>query len=92
MRRYLSLFVLLFCGLLLYADIKNRDKPAKGEWDFRMEKIWEIEKAGDEIFGHPFSMTVSDEGMLYVFDTKNGTNVFPFEQLHHQRRPHLCCL
>jgi hypothetical protein len=74
MIRYLSLFVLLFCGLLLYADIKNRDKPSKGEWDFKMEKIWEIERAREEIFGLPFSMTVSDDGMLYVFDTKNGTN------------------
>lgn len=74
MKRYLLTSILLICGLFLYADIKNRDKPAKGEWDLRMEKIWEIEKAGDEIFGLPFSMTVSDDGMLYVFDPKNGTN------------------
>ncbi len=73
-RKYLFFLILLFCGLLLYAEIKNRDKPAKGEWDFKLEKIWEIEKAGDEIFGQPFSITVSDDGMLYVFDPKNGTN------------------
>jgi hypothetical protein len=59
---------------LLHADTKNRNKPSEGEWNFRMKKVWEIEKAGDEIFGLPFSMTVSDDGMLYVFDPKNGTN------------------
>jgi hypothetical protein len=74
MKRYLFTSILLICGLFLYADIKNRDKPAEGEWDFKMEKVWEIEKAGDEIFGLPFSMTVSDDGMLYVFDPKNGFN------------------
>ncbi len=74
MKRYLLASILLICGLFLYGDTKNRDKPAKGEWDLKMEKIWEIEKAGDEIFGLPFSMTVSDDGMLYIFDPKNGTN------------------
>jgi hypothetical protein len=73
-KKYVFFSVLLFCGLLLHADIKNRDKPAKGDWDFKMEKIWEIEKAGDEILGQPFSMTVSDDGILYVFDPKNGFN------------------
>ena len=74
MKKYLLLFIFLISGLLLYSDIKNRDKPAKGEWNFKMEKVWEIERAGEEIFGQPFSMTVSDDGMLYVFDPKNGIN------------------
>jgi hypothetical protein len=36
MKRYQFASILLICGLLLYADIKNRDKPAKGEWDLKI--------------------------------------------------------
>jgi len=74
MKRYLFTSIMLIFGLLLYGNTKNRDKPAKGDWDLKMEKVWEIESAGEEVFGQPFSMIVSDEGMLYVFDPKNGTN------------------
>lgn len=74
MRKYLFCLLWVICGLSLLADVTNRDKPLKGEWDFKLEKIWEIDRAGDDVFGQPFSMTVSDDGMLYVFDPKNGVN------------------
>ena len=70
MKNQKILFIMLMTVLFLHADIKNRDKPALGEWDFRLEKVWEIDTAGENVFGHPFSLSVSKEGTLYVFDQK----------------------
>lgn len=56
------------------AETKSRDKPAKGEWNFHLEKVWEIDKAGEDAFGQPFSLNVLQESWLYVFDPKNDTN------------------
>jgi len=72
-KRLFILFVLVF-SIFLHADKKNRDKPAKGTWDFQLEKIWEIETAGDDVFGQPFALTVADDATLYVFDPKNEIN------------------
>jgi len=57
-----------------FSDIQNRDKPLKGEWDFRLEKVWEVDKAGGSVFGRPFTLTAAEDGRLYVFDAKNEEN------------------
>ena len=72
-KRRFILFVLVF-SIFLHADTKNPDKPALGTWDFQLEKIWEIETAGEDVFGQPFVLTVADDATLYVFDIKNGIN------------------
>lgn len=72
-KRLFILFVLVF-SIFLHADKKNRDKPTKGTWDFQLEKIWEIETAGEDVFGQPFALTVGENVTLYVFDLKNGIN------------------
>ncbi|OGD36579.1 MAG: hypothetical protein A2V45_00810 [Candidatus Aminicenantes bacterium RBG_19FT_COMBO_58_17] len=70
------LFLILFTALSVFvlSDVQNRDKPRKGEWDFRLEKVWEVEKAGDGVFGRPFTLTADEDGRLYIFDEKNGEN------------------
>jgi hypothetical protein len=74
MKNKIILFLWLALAPCLMAEVKNRDRPSRGDWDFQLEKVWEIDKAGDNVFGHPFSLAVSDEGRLYVFDSKNGVN------------------
>jgi len=66
----------IFCLLLgsLFADIQNPDKPLKGEWEFKLAKVWEVDTAGDGVFGRPFSLTAADNETLYVFDPKNDMN------------------
>jgi len=68
--------MLLLAGLpaLLFPDIRNRDKPLNGEWNFRLEKVWEVEKVGGDVFGLPFTLTVAEDERLYVFDPKNEKN------------------
>jgi hypothetical protein len=58
----------------LWADIENADKPKKGVWDFELEEVWQIEKAGEDVFGRPFSLLVSEDEHVYVFDAGNDIN------------------
>jgi hypothetical protein len=37
-----------------------------------LEKVWEIDSAGDEVLGHPQGIMVSDEGILYISDSGNN--------------------
>ena len=69
----LSILLMSF-SVFLSSDIQNRDKPLKGEWDFRLEKVWEADKAGDAVFGLPFTLTVGEDEKIYVFDAKNDLN------------------
>jgi hypothetical protein len=66
--------ILLIVVFPLLSEVKNADKPLKGEWDFKPAKEWEIESAGADVFGVPANMQVSDEGYLYVFDRENRKN------------------
>lgn len=70
--RILILIVLmLFPTVIIFPDVVNKDKPQIGEWDFKLEKVWETDRAGDEVLGHPQGMIVSDDGILYVNDPAN---------------------
>ena len=71
--RRLSVAILLFLipGVGVFPDVANKDKPQRGEWDLKLEKVWEIDKAGDEVLGRPQGMLVSDDGVLYLGDDGN---------------------
>jgi hypothetical protein len=56
--------------LLLPSRVVNPDKPLKGDWDFKLKKVWTLNKAGDDVFAGP-GMAVSDDGTLCVRDWKN---------------------
>jgi hypothetical protein len=72
-KRIFGLFLFLFIPLL-WAEIKNSDTPLKGEWDFAPVKVWEINRAGKDVFGEPDRIRVSDEGTVYVSDPEYGVN------------------
>ena len=71
----MKLAFILFLGLVfLKAAVVNPDKPLKGEWDFKIKKVWEIDRAGNEVLGKPFSLTATEDGTLYVYDAANKIN------------------
>ena len=67
-------FILFLSIAFLQAAVVNPDRPRKGEWDFKLKKVWEIGRAGDDLLGRPFSLTATEDGILYVYDTANRTN------------------
>ena len=74
MKKILFSTLLTALPIFLFSDVQNRDKPLQGEWDFRLEKVWEVDKAGPDVFGRPFTLTVAEDGRLYLFDAKNDQN------------------
>jgi hypothetical protein len=74
MNKKLLVLLILFLCTVSCVDNKTRDKPLRGEWNFQLEKVWEIDGPGEDVFGQPFSLNVSPEGWLYVFDPKNNIN------------------
>ncbi len=64
----------LLISLTLNSQITNEDRPQKGNWDFKPEKIWEVVKAGNNEFGAIAELLVSDSGQIkiYVRDFKHN--------------------
>jgi len=70
-----AFFLMLFLiSLTLNSQIKNDDRPQKGDWDFKLEKLWEIDKAGNDEFGIIAELLVpdNDQGNIYVRDFKHN--------------------
>jgi len=70
----LVLFALTFflsAGAVGAAGVENADKPAKGQWDFKVQKVWSIDAAGDDILGEIRSIKVSEDGTVYFHDGRN---------------------
>ena len=72
-----SLLLVILFNLLVFnldAEVKNEDKPLKGEWDFQLQKIWEVASAGDDILVGTRILQVDDEGKtcgnVYLLDLK----------------------
>lgn len=62
--------MIFFISLTLHSQIKNDDRPQKGNWDFKLEKIWKVDKAGNDEFGKIAELLVpdNDHGYIYVRD------------------------
>jgi len=72
MKKFLF-FGWLFIPVLIFSgQIPLKDNPTKGEWHFYPEKIWEINKAGDDDFGRIAELLVSDKQNIYLRDFKNN--------------------
>jgi hypothetical protein len=56
---------------LVSAEVVNKDRPRRGEWDLKLEKIWESGRAGAEVLGRPQGLLVLDDGTLYLNDDAN---------------------
>lgn len=71
MKKLLTLLSLILISSFLIAEVKNPGKPAKGEWDFNLEQVWEAQNAGSDVIAGPGPMAVSEDGTIYVRDWKN---------------------
>jgi hypothetical protein len=65
----------------LNSQITNDDSPEKGIWDFKPEKIWEVDKAGINEFGNIAELLVlaskSSQSNIYLRDfTHNISYIF----------------
>lgn len=72
-----KLWLVLVCGFfcfLVFADVKNADKPLKGEWDFRPQKVWEIDNVNDALFERPSELRASQDERLYFHDFDRGVS------------------
>ncbi|MCP4150219.1 MAG: hypothetical protein GY757_20900, partial [bacterium] len=69
----IMLIILVFAWMLNGAvpTVENEDKPARGEWDFRMEKVWSVSSAGEYVLVHPACFNFDEAGNLYFLDRKN---------------------
>ncbi|UCE40989.1 MAG: hypothetical protein JSV17_16360 [Candidatus Aminicenantes bacterium] len=66
-----KLWFMLVCGIfcfVLFADVKNADKPLEGEWDFRPQKVWEIDNVNDAPFERPSELRASQDEKFYFHD------------------------
>lgn len=73
MKKVVLLIILLLSVFLFSAEVKNPDKPLKGEWDLKPEKIWTLVNAGDDVFASP-NIVVSEDGTCYIYDYKTHLN------------------
>jgi hypothetical protein len=70
-KHLIPILLILLPVVIIFPDVVNKDKPQLGEWDFKLEKVWEIDSAGNEVLGHPQGMLVSEDGILYLSDQAN---------------------
>lgn len=56
----------------VFSLVTNTAAPVKGKWDFQMQKIWEIEDAGDDVFGEVQNIQAARDGKIYIADSKNN--------------------
>jgi hypothetical protein len=52
------------------AMVKNVDKPKYGEFPFKLKKVWEIDKVGEDYFGTIYSLVVSEDDRICLYDWK----------------------
>jgi hypothetical protein len=64
------MFILLLWAFLLNSEVKNPDKPLKGDWDFQLKKEWTVDRAGDNVFGGVLDVIIAENGTVYVRDNK----------------------
>ena len=65
------LLVIILADFLCAAIVVNEDKPAKGEYVFPLEPVWQVDGAGDTPFGNIVSIPVPESGYVYCRDLKN---------------------
>lgn len=63
----------------LFSDVVNKDRPLKGEWNLNLRKVWEIARAGTDVFLEPDRLQAAVDGTLYVHDEMNRVN-YIFDQ------------
>jgi len=81
MKRILILIILFLFSLTLFGikKVVNDDKPLKGRWDFKLDKIWSVDSAGKDLLVRLGSIKVDKNGNVYALDYKL-TKIFVFDK------------
>lgn len=72
-----GLIILVLClgsGWVLgeVKEIKNEDKPLKGEWNFQLQKEWAVDSAGETVLLSPTNIEVDSDGNIFILDRRNN--------------------
>jgi hypothetical protein len=70
MKKTIIMLILTALSISLVSDVKNIDKPAKGDWDFKLTKLWEVAQVGENVLGNPSLPVVTREGIIFIHDRK----------------------
>lgn len=77
MKKILIFTILLLLVFSLAVDLVrgtvisvNPDKPLKGKWDLNPRKVWQVDRAGDDVFSR-VEIAAAEDGTLYVHDWRN---------------------
>ena len=77
--RLILIFVLIFGSILLGRVIQNPDKPLKGTMDMKIQKIWQVDEAGNDIISFVSKILIDNNDNVYVLDSKLN-KVFVFDK------------
>jgi len=72
MKKLILLAVCLVLAAYLNGDVKNIDKPLKGEWKPELTKVAELECGNGEFFSRIDSIKTSEDGRVFIADDKNS--------------------
>lgn len=67
---FISVFLFYIMAFNLHGEIKNTNKPVKGESTFNISEIWQIDGAEGNPFGNIREILVSGDGTLLCLDDK----------------------
>lgn len=72
-KKFYFTWVLVFVlsGFMAAVLATNKDKPAKGEYVFPLEQVWQLDGVGEKPFSRVVEIPVSDAGYVYCRDLKN---------------------
>ena len=73
------LAIVFFNSVILKAEVKNENKPLKGNWDFKLQKLWEVENAGNDLLTQIVDIQADDNGRIYILEWKQF-KFFVFDQ------------
>jgi len=79
MKKFWPVLVTGLLCLSAFADVKNADKPLKGEWNFQPQKIWAVDKVNGAPLERPSELRASQDEMLYFHDFDRGVS-FVFDK------------
>ena len=69
-----NILLLIISATLTLAALQaglEKDSPSRGEYVFPLEKIWEVDSAGDQVLGTPSNIWVAEDGRIFCYDRKN---------------------
>jgi hypothetical protein len=70
----LAILALGIPSAFLFSNVVNPDRPLKGKWDLNLQIVWEIDRAGSDVFLQPDRLQAAEDGTLYVHDGMNRVN------------------